>query len=149
MVELMSMLPKLGSIFTLAFIYFWASIPAGIALEVSPIIVLLTAWVSYTAGVAVVVLLGAPARAALLKRFGGKVASNPDSMIQRAWTRFGLLGLALLAPVTTGAQIGALIGLSLGAPPRKLIGAMSLGAALWGMIITLVAALGAAAVRTP
>ncbi len=143
------MLPKLGSIFTLAFIYFWASMPTGIALEVPPVMVLLTAWVSYTAGVVVVVLLGAPARDALLKRVGGKVASNPDSLIQRAWTRFGLLGLALLAPVTTGAQIGALIGLSLGAPPRKLIGAMALGAALWGMIITLVTALGAAAVRTP
>jgi hypothetical protein len=143
------MLPKLGSIFTLAFIYFWASIPTGIALAVPPIIVLLTAWVSYTAGVVVVVLLGAPARAALLKRFGGKVASNPNSVIQRAWTRFGLLGLALLAPVTTGAQIGALIGLSLGAPPRKLIGAMSLGAALWGAAITLAVVLGAAAVRTP
>ncbi len=141
------MLPKLGSIFALAFIYFWASIPAGKALEVPPVIVWLTAWVSYTAGVAVVVLLGAPARAALLKRFGGKGASNPDSMIQRAWTRFGLLGLALLAPVTTGSQIGALIGLSLGASPRKLIGAMSLGAALWGVIITLIAVLGAAAVR--
>jgi uncharacterized membrane protein len=69
-------------------------------------------------------------------------------MIQRAWTRFGLLGLALLAPVTTGAQIGALIGLSLGAPPRKLIGAMSLGAALWGVIITLAVAFGFAAVHT-
>jgi hypothetical protein len=143
----MSMLPKLGSIFTLAFIYFWASIPAGIALAVPPVIVLLTAWLSYTAGVVVVVLLGAPARAALLKRFGGKVASNPDSLLQRAWTRFGVIGLALLAPVTTGAQIGALIGLSLGAPPRKLIWTMSLGAALWGMIITLITALGAAAVR--
>ena len=143
------MLPKLGSIFALAFIYFWASIPAGIALEVPPVVVLLTAWVSYVAGVVVVVLLGTPARAALLTRFGGKGASNPDSMIQRVWNRFGLLGLALLAPVTTGSQIGALIGLSLGAPPRKLIGAMSLGAALWGIIITLVAALGAAAVRTP
>jgi len=141
------MLPKLGSIFALAFIYFWASIPAGIALEVPPAIVWLTAWVSYTAGVVVVVLLGTPARAALLKRFGGKGASNPDSIIQRVWTRFGVFGLALLAPVTTGAQIGALIGLSLGAPPRKLIWTMSLGAALWGVIITLIAALGAAAVR--
>jgi hypothetical protein len=141
------MLPKLGSIFALAFIYFWASIPAGIALEVPPVIVLFTAWVSYTAGVVVVVLLGAPARAALLKRFGGKVASNPDSLLQRAWTRFGVIGLALLAPVTTGAQIGALIGLSLGAPPRKLIWTMSLGAALWGVIITLITALGASAIR--
>jgi len=147
MAELMGLLPKLISIFTLAFIYFWASIPAGIALGVAPIIVMLTAWASYTAGVVLVVLLGAPARAYLLKRFGGKVASNPDSFIQRAWNRFGLVGLALLAPVTTGAQIGTLIGLSLGAPPRKMIGAMALGAALWGVVITLAVVLGVAAVH--
>ena len=148
MAELMSLLPKLASVFALAFVYFWASIPAGIALGVAPLVVLLTAWASYTAGVILVVLLGAPIRAALLKRFGGKVASDPNSTIRRAWTRFGLVGLALLAPVTTGAQIGALIGLSLGAPPRKMIGAMVLGAALWGAGITLAVVLGVAAVQT-
>lgn len=141
------MLPKLVSIFGLAFIYFWASIPTGIALGVAPALVMITAWASYTAGVILIVLLGAPIRAYLLKRLGGKVASNPDSAIQRAWERFGLIGLALLAPVTTGAQIGALIGLSLGAPPRKMIGAMTLGAALWSVAITLAVALGVAAVR--
>lgn len=138
----MDVLLKLGSIFALAFVYFWASIPAGLALHVTPVLVALTAWVSYIAGVIIIVLLGEPIRARILKRFGGKVAANPNSPIRRAWDRFGLIGLSLLAPVTTGSQIGALIGLSLGVPPRKLIIGMSLGAGLWGAGITLAAVLG-------
>ena len=124
----------------------WASISAGLALQVAPVIVALTAWISYTVGVIIVVLLGEPIRARLLKRFGGKAAANPDSSIRRVWNRFGLIGLSLLAPVTTGSQIGALIGLSLGVPPRKLIIGMALGAALWSAVITL-AAIWFAAVR--
>ncbi|MHB8625770.1 MAG: small multi-drug export protein [Aggregatilineales bacterium] len=143
----MALLAKLGSIFALAFFSFWASIPMGVALEVAPFMVMLTAWTSYMAGVIILVLVGAPIRAYLLKRFGGKVTSNPDNVIWRAWTRFGLIGLALLAPMTTGAQIGALIALSLGAPPRKLILAMALGAALWGIAITLAVVLGVAVVH--
>jgi len=138
----MDVLLKLGSIFALAFVYFWASIPAGLALHVTPVLVALTAWVSYIAGVIIIVLLGEPIRTRILKRFGGKVAANPNSPIRRAWDRFGLIGLSLLAPVTTGSQIGALIGLSLGVPPRKLIIGMSLGAGLWGAGITLAAVLG-------
>jgi hypothetical protein len=145
--SLAEMLPRLVSIFALAFVSFWASIPAGIALGVAPAIVAVTAWASYTAGVILVALLGEPLRARLLKRFGGRVASNPNSAIRRAWDRFGLIGLSLLAPVTTGAQIGAIIGLALGVPAPKLIAGMSLGAALWGIGITLAVVLGVAAVR--
>jgi len=110
--------------------------------------VMITAWASYMAGVVIAVMLGTPIRAYLLKRFGNKVTTNPNNVIWRAWTRFGLIGLALLAPVTTGAQIGALIALSLGARPRRLIGAMALGAALCGIAITLAVALGVAVVRS-
>ena len=58
-------------------------------------------------------------------------------MLRRAWARFGLLGLALLAPVTVGAQVGAVIGLSLGARPLRLWIALTLGGALWAAAITL------------
>lgn len=143
----MALLAKLGSIFALAFFSYWASFPTGALLEVTPLMVLLTAWISYMAGVVIVVLLGTPIRAYLLKRFGGKITTNPNNVIWRAWSRFGLIGLGLLAPMTTGAQIGALIALSLGAPPRKLIAAMALGAALWGVAITLAVVFGIAVVH--
>lgn len=133
---------KLGSVFAVAFFSFWASIPAGVALGIAPMIAGITAWVSYVAGVVLIVLIGEPIRVRLLRRFGGKTASNPNSLIRRAWDRFGLIGLALLAPATTGAQIGAIIGLSLGIPARRLMIAMPLGAALWAIALTLAVTLG-------
>lgn len=143
-------LAKIGSVFALAFVSFWTSIPAGLALGLAPFIVALTAWLSYSAGVALVVVVGQPIREKIAARLGNKAAVNPDSAIWRVWKQYGLIGLALLAPMTTGSQIGALLGLSLGAPPRRLLVAMSLGAAVWAALITggiLLGVMGAQAVR--
>jgi hypothetical protein len=139
-------LPKLASVFGLAFFSFWASIPAGFALGLQPVVVGFTAWLSYVAGVVIVALLGEPIRQRIMARFGGKAASNPNSPIRRAWNRFGLIGLSLLAPITTGSQIATVIGLSLGVPPRRLVVGMALGAATWGMLLTAAVALGLMAV---
>lgn len=144
----MSILPQLLSVFGIAFLSFWASIPAGLALGLQPVFVALTAVISYAAGVGLVVVLGEPLRQRLLRRFGGKVASDPNSAIRRAWDRYGLIGLALLAPITTGAQIGAILGLTFGAPPGRLFVAMSLGAVLWAALITTAATLGLLGVRS-
>ena len=140
-------LAKIGSTFALAFIYFWASIPAGMALGLTPPVVAFTAWLSYVAGVVVVVLLGEPLRKRLLARFGGKVASDPNSMIRRVWDRFGLIGLSLLAPVTVGSQTGAIVGLAFGVPPRRLVVGMALGGAAWAILITLAVVLGVTGAR--
>jgi uncharacterized membrane protein len=144
----MSIVPQLLSVLGIAFLSFWASIPAGLALGLQPVLVGLTAVMSYAAGVGLVAGLGEPVRQRLLRRFGGKVASNPHSAIRRVWDRYGLVGLALLAPVTTGAQVGAALGLAFGVPPRKLFVAMSLGAALWALLITTAATLGILGMRS-
>ncbi len=134
------------SVFGIAFLSLWASIPAGIALALPPLAVIVTAAVSYACGVGLVVLVGQPVRDWILRRFGGKTASRPDSTLRKVWERYGLIGLALLAPVTTGSQIGAIIGLSLNAPPRRLFVFMSLGGLLWAVIFGTLIALGVAAV---
>jgi uncharacterized membrane protein len=144
----MSILPQLLSVFGIAFFSFWASIPAGLALGVQPVLVALTAIVSYALGVGLIVVLGEPVRQRLLRRFGSRVTSDPESTIRRAWDRYGLIGLALLAPVTTGAQIGAIVGLTFGASPRRLFIAMSLGAVFWATVITTAVTLGILGVRT-
>jgi uncharacterized membrane protein len=144
----MSIVPQLLSVFGIAFLSFWASIPAGLALGLQPALVGLTAVMSYAAGVGLVAALGQPVRQRLLRRLGGKIASSPNSAIRRAWDRYGLVGLALLAPVTTGAQVGAALGLAFGVPPRRLFVAMSLGATLWALLITTAATLGILGVRS-
>src|SRR5438876_2165265 len=77
MSDLAGILPKVLSVFAMAFIYFWASIPAGFALGLGPVIVAVTAWLSYTAGVALILVIGKPVVDWLMKRFGSKLNSNP------------------------------------------------------------------------
>jgi hypothetical protein len=117
------------------------------ALNLPPVVAAVTAWASYTAGVLLIVLVGAPLRQWMMKRFNISLEHDPQKLFWRVWDRYGLAGLALLAPVTVGAQIGALLGLALNVPPRRLVVAMALGVALWCVGITLVTALGLSAVR--
>ncbi len=136
------MLPAIISTFGLAFFYFIAAIPAGVALQLPVWLAAVTAGVSYTAGVLVVVLIGTPLRERMAKRFNVSTTHDPDKLIWRVWDRYGLIGLSLLAPVTLGAQIGALLGLSLGVKPRALVIGMGLGVTVWCAGIGLAVALG-------
>jgi hypothetical protein len=140
-------LPALISVFGIAFFSLWASIPAGIALGQPVVAVILTAALSYAAGVGLIVVIGQPLRERILKRFGGKNAGDPNSRIRRIWDRYGLVGLALVSPMTVGAHFGAIIGLSLNAPPRRLFVLMSLGGLLSSTIFALLISLGVAAVQ--
>ena len=148
MADLASNLPKVLSVFVMAFVYFWASIPAGFALGLGPVLVALTAWLSYTAGVALILVIGKPIVDWLMKRFGSKLNANPNSLFRRAWDRFGLVGLSLLGPITIGAQTSAALGLTLGVPPRKLLVGLALGAALWAVLITGAVLLGVAGAKS-
>jgi uncharacterized membrane protein len=141
-------LTKLLSVFGIAFLSFWAAIPAGLAMGLSPVLVAATTVLSYASGVGIVALLGKPVRDRIMQRFGGKFNTNGDTFVHRVWRRFGVVGLALLAPMTTGAQIGAVLGLSLGVPPRRLWIAMSLGAVLWAALLTAAVMLGVLGARS-
>jgi hypothetical protein len=137
----------LATVFSIAFFSLWASIPAGLALGLNVFAVVITASVSYAIGVAVVVLPGERVKNWLLSRFGKKAAISEDSLIFRAWKRFGAAGLGLLAPVTVGAQIGAVIGLTFNAPPRQLLFWMSIGGVVWSIIVAAAISLGLVAVQ--
>ncbi len=145
-------LSALVGVFGLAFFWFWGAIPAGIALGLNPLLVAVTVWLSYVSGVVIIALIGGPLRRRIMARFAKKDGSSESdnkqpTLIQRVWNRFGLAGLALLAPVTVGSQIGAALGLTLGVPPRRLAVAMALGAIPWAVGIMLAAVLGVAAVK--
>ncbi len=135
-------LPGLASVFGVAFLSLWASVPAGLALRVSPLAIILTATLAYAAGVAIVVLPGQRVRDWLTNKLGDRATVKPDSLVGRIWARFGLPGLGLIAPITTGAQIGALIGLAFNASPRALLLWMTLGGFLWALALTLLISAG-------
>jgi membrane protein YqaA with SNARE-associated domain len=135
------------STFGLAFFWFIGAIPAGIALNLPPLIAAVTAWASYTAGAALIVIIGAPLRTRLMKRLNVSLEHDPKKLFWRVWDRYGLIGLSLAAPVTVGSQVGALLGLALGVPPRRLVIGMALGVAVWCVLITLGVVLGLTALE--
>lgn len=148
-------LGAIATVFGWSFFSFWSAIPAGIALDLTPIIVAITVTVSYGSGAALVVIVGAPLRERIRRRMERRMEANRNEddtpnrtmqMIHNAWDRFGLIGLGLLAPMTVGSQVGAVIGLSFGAKPWRLVLALTLGAAAWAIVLTLAVVLGVVAV---
>ena len=130
------------TVFGLGVAYFIAAIPAGVAMHLPPSVAAVSAWAGYTAIAAAMLLLGTPARLWLQKRF--KISSEPDErkVFWRVWSRWGLPGLALLAPVTCGPYIAALIALMLGERPRRVILWVAFGAIPWCILFAVLAAAG-------
>lgn len=139
-------LPAIISIFALAFFSFWTAVPAGLALGLSPLVVILTTSLSYAAGVVLVALVGGKIRERMMRRMSKDGDPAPAGWMQKIWDRFGVVGLGLAAPMTLGAQIGAALGLVLGANPRTLALAMSISALVWSVILTALVSLGVMAV---
>lgn len=139
----LSAAPKVVSIFALAWFSFWPAIPAGLALGLSPIVVIATTTLSYASGVAAVVLVGGRVREWVMRRWGKPTDEQPNSRLQRIWERFGMIGLGLAAPMTVGAQAGALIALTLNIQRRSLLVWMVVGALAWSIGLTLAVLLGA------
>jgi hypothetical protein len=129
-------LAAVGSIFALAFFYFWPAIPAGLALGLSPLIVIATTSLSYISGVVLVVVVGGRFRQWVMNRLGRDSVLNPETLLGRTWTRFGVIGLGLLAPMTIGSQMGAGLGVTLDNRPMKVLLWMCIGGVVWSMILT-------------
>jgi hypothetical protein len=157
---MLDLIPAVLAVFGWAFFSFWSAIPPGLAvMQLPPVVVILTVTLSYGAGVALVALAGAQLRNRI-QRWRGKPTPDESpqpvedapvgkmmALVLKAWERFGLVGLALLAPMTVGAQAGAVIGLSFGEHPLRLIISMTLGAAVWSVLITLAVNMGLMAVQ--
>lgn len=135
-------LAKIASVFALAFFYFWPAIITGLTLGLPPLVVILVTTLSYASGVAVVVLFGQRVRTWIMARLGKKDTAEPTGRLRAIWNGYGLIGLSLAAPMTIGAQIGAVVGLALNAKPHSLLLALSLGGLLWSILLTLAVSLG-------
>jgi hypothetical protein len=134
---------KVASIFALAFFSFWPAIPAGLALGLAPVTVVATTTLSYAAGAALVALFGGAVREWVLRR----VLRSRERVVPSGWLdgmlrRYGLVGLGMAAPMTVGAQIGAVIGLTLDMPPRRLFLWLTMGALAWSVLLTVGVLLG-------
>jgi hypothetical protein len=130
------------TVFGLGIVYFLVAIPTGVAMRLEPGVAALCAWAGYTAIAAAMLAIGAPARRWLEEKFRISPHPNPERLFWRVWIRWGLPGLALLAPVTCGPYIAALIALLLGEKPRRLLLWISLGVIPWSVLFAVMAGTG-------
>jgi hypothetical protein len=140
---------EIGAVFTVfgwAFLSFWSAIPGGFALSLPPLVTVITAVISYGAGALLVVVVGEPLQHRIRRHLAGRSRATPDEAaggaVKAAWERYGLIGLAALSPMTVGSLGGAAIGIALGIPPGRLVAMLTLGAAVWGVVIGTAVALG-------
>ncbi len=142
MQELAEVLPKIITIFGMGFVFFWLAIVTGLAMGLSPVVVIITLSLSYILGVALVTMLGGGVRTWIMKRLGKRTTLKTDSFMGRIWESYGVIGLGLAAPMTTGSMLGAAIGVAMNAQPRNLFAWMSIGAVLWSIILTVLVTMG-------
>jgi hypothetical protein len=142
------LLLKLLAVMALSAIEIWAAIPAGIALSIHPVLTGLAVSGGAILSTFMVIFAGGRLRTWLLKRHTKKDGGKNPGLISRIWQRFGITGLGLLAPLLTGAPLGAALGLALGAPSGRLMLWMSIGIVLWTAILITAASIGWAGIES-
>jgi hypothetical protein len=109
---------------------FWSAIPVGIALELHPILAGIAATLGNLAAVVLVVVLEGRLRQ-WIPRYGR--FTTQEDRLKRVWREYGLVGVALLSPLITGAPLGTALALVLGAPARRLMPWMIVSVVVWGV----------------
>jgi membrane protein YqaA with SNARE-associated domain len=133
--------------FGLGFLYFISAIPGGVAAHAPVWLAATAAWLGYSAGGLVVLAAGAPLRTWITRKMKIDPTPDPTKLFWKVWGRFGLWGLGLIAPVTVGPQVTAVIALALGESPRRIQLAIFLGVLPWVIALGLLTALGAHAFK--
>ncbi|NBJ15224.1 MAG: small multi-drug export protein [Dehalobacter sp. 4CP] len=136
----MEVLIKFITIMGLGIIELWAAIPAGTALKLHPLLNGIASAFGAIIGAVVVIFFGDRLRQWLLKKRVKKEKSK--GRIYRIWEKYGVIGLGMLSPLLTGAPLGAAIGISLGASPKRLTIWMSIGIVIWTVLLTTISTLG-------
>jgi len=142
----MEALLKVLAVFGLGALELWTAVPAGLALQLHPLVTAVVSAAGALSGVLVVVALGERVRARLL-RWRGRSPEAAGGRLYRFWVRYGVAGLGLLAPLLTGAPLGAALGVALGAPTGRLLLWTGAGVAIWSALLTTAAALGLAGIE--
>ena len=117
----------------------WIGIPAGLVAGLPPVVAGAAATVGGVVGVLLVSRAGEWLRRWVYSR---PWLGSRRNRIERVWKRFGVIGVALQAPVLTGAPLATVLALALGAPTRPLLLWMISSVILWGTVLTGAAILG-------
>jgi uncharacterized membrane protein len=119
-------------------------VPAAVVAGLSPAWSTMLAIAGNTATVALAVVAGDRVRSRWRGGSSGERSRRRSQRAVRIARRWGVPGLALLAPITTGSHVAALGALALGDERRRVVAWMSVGIALWA-VAAMVAAMGGVA----
>lgn len=136
----MELVIKFLTVTGLGILELWAAIPLGTSLKLHPFLNGLASGLGAVIGALLVIIIGDRLRNWLLSKREKK--QKDKGRIYKIWNKYGVIGLGLLSPLLTGAPLGAAIGISLGASPRRLLLWMSIGIAAWSILLTTVSTLG-------
>ncbi|MFD0771946.1 small multi-drug export protein [Bacillus sp. CGMCC 1.60114] len=120
-------------------------VPLGIVWGLQPFAVGLTA---FTGNLILVLLLGfffkqfAKWRTARKFKKGITTPSKKETRSRRIWERYGIPGLALLAPILVGTDIAAVLALTFGSSRRHVISWMTVSLAVWTVIFVVASMYG-------
>ena len=151
---------KVFGVLALSTVIFWAAIPAGIAIGLSPLLTgLLTAAGAYIS-VLLVVFAGGAVRKMILRWLGNRVKpadtiktvpsnapDNPQGLFRRIWNRWGLIGIALSAPIITGTIGGTALVVALGSQRARILFWFAIGIAAWELIMVTTITLGISIIK--
>lgn len=117
----------------------WIGFLAGLAAGLSSVASGVAAVAGALAGVAAVFFIGERLQRRI---YAHAWLAKRRARIERVWNRYGVVGVALQAPMVTGAPLGTVLALALGAPLRPLLRWMILSVLLWGAVLTGAATFG-------
>jgi len=135
--------------FGLGFLYFISAIPTAVALGAPIWSASVAAWLGYSVGGGIMLLLGVPAQEWLRRKKKFSLTPDPNKLFWRVLDRYGVIGLGLIAPVTIGPQLAALVLLALRIKPTKIATAISLGALPWTLLFAGLIATGSHFLKSP
>lgn len=125
-------------------------IPIGIGVGLDPV---LTGGVAFAGNVlSVYVLLAGYQRIA--RWWTTHVSTERDSdsrrhrWAKRAWDRYGLPGLSLVAPVATGVHLAAMVAVAVGSDIRHTAAWMTVGIGIWSILLVVGSVLGLSIIGT-
>ena len=117
-------------------------IPAGMIAGMPPVP---TAAVAVAGNMSTVVLVAVAGDRMLSWRRGARRRKEPSARSQRARAlaeRWGVPGLAFLAPVTTGTHIATIAALATGSDTRRVLRWMGAGLLVWAIVVAAATAMG-------
>lgn len=135
------MLEKCLAVFGIGILELWAAVPAGMAMNLNPVLTGMFSALGSLFSVIIVLVLGEPFRVWILK-FRKNNVENPEGRVQKIWNKYGIAGLGLLSSLLVGAHIGAAFAVASGAAPKKIIFWFSIGIAFWATVVVFLAVAG-------